>query len=390
MLPEIEGLGVLRRARYDIKDVERALAEGFDPNVRWQMNNKTDGDADTPFHRSLYRKDLNVAALLLEYGADINMKSAVGKSPLHKTVDLLDHKLTRFLLERGADPNVTTEPPTFSPDKEIYREMWVPGITPLIYAVRNRNCEMVQLLIEAGARLDVIFTTGWTILDIALLDGDHSVTRILIEHGARLSNQTREFEPSLSIDLVSGARRLMGNLDVLPPPDLHGVFLCIVEQPEFLECWNAALSNATDLWCRKAALSFSRTLSQKADMPDLHNIPRSSFCLKCTQFLNTAVPDRMQISHAYQKSPREAMENDCQMCALMDQALEIDFRGRLRPIVSEDPENFVLIYFNEINPALLRGDTGSCLNLQFLSGMSTISNTVSWLLEIIDWMLNVS
>lgn len=178
--------------------VKFLLDHGADPNP-----NARPGGESSPLMEALTGGDEEIVELLIARGADAR---AVGEWGLtmavttrcRKGLDLLaariadtnvysmalglttvlgDAYATRLMLGRGADPNAADP---F-------------GRTPLMYAVISDRdpVEVVRLLIRHGA--DVNATNrhtkagdaGLTVLDLARLNGDTPVVRLLEKHGAR-------------------------------------------------------------------------------------------------------------------------------------------------------------------------------------------------------------
>lgn len=110
--------------------------------------------------------DLNGAAFhghwrlcqfLLERGADANLPLAdSGETPLHAALSkpgrAAEDHLVRVLLAAGADPNATTLPGAET--GAFMRDCRTRGETPLHRAAAFGTEATIQLLVEAGARLD--------------------------------------------------------------------------------------------------------------------------------------------------------------------------------------------------------------------------------------------
>lgn len=98
--------------------------------------------------------------------------------------------------------------------------------TPLIAAVRARNVPMVKLLLERGARHDIVTIEGITAMSAAEISGYHDIVELLLKAGARPSVRlppprkptAQELEDARVrklLDLQPGA---LINRDALPPP----------------------------------------------------------------------------------------------------------------------------------------------------------------------------
>jgi ankyrin repeat protein len=94
---------------------------------------------------------------LIEQGADVNKPQPdTGESPLHAalcTADRKSHDLVlQALLAKGANPNCVTKP---SVETEAFmRDVKTRGETPLHRAAAFGTEETIQMLLDAGARID--------------------------------------------------------------------------------------------------------------------------------------------------------------------------------------------------------------------------------------------
>jgi ankyrin repeat protein len=147
--PDVFGKPPLIRAA-EAEDTEAfllLLRHGADINVR-QSCQRADpnctGKGNTVLHVA---RDPKLAAAAIQHGADVNARNdGVGDTPL---AHVFFPEIARMLLAKGADPNATN----------------TAGWTPLMYAVQtyesykgsqwqDRYREIVELLVESGARLD--------------------------------------------------------------------------------------------------------------------------------------------------------------------------------------------------------------------------------------------
>jgi ankyrin repeat protein len=107
----------------------------------------------------------DVAALLLEHGADVNAasKNAQRVTPLHAAVARRNVKLVRALLDRGADPNAEQ----------------AGGFTPLHGAAYHGDREVVEALLSRGADARKRTTDGKTPADLAREHGNPAIAERL-------------------------------------------------------------------------------------------------------------------------------------------------------------------------------------------------------------------
>jgi hypothetical protein len=123
--------------------------------------------------------DLGGASALIQQGADINAKGDNKQTALYPALG--DPAMMRILLDKGADVNV----------KDYM------GYTPLMRActsIINNRLTTVHLLLEHGADVNLEDDDGWTPLMNACRDGLTDVVRALLEKGAdtTISKTVRE------------------------------------------------------------------------------------------------------------------------------------------------------------------------------------------------------
>ncbi|MCC7477136.1 ankyrin repeat domain-containing protein [bacterium] len=126
----------------DLPGVERALQNGADPNRVFNLPSKRKrADRDmryTALHLAALADDIELAKLMVNWGADLNSRTRFRATPLFHACFKEHWDVARYLLDCGADPNLL-------PDS---------GRSPLMLAVEQRNIPSLQMLLKAGAALD--------------------------------------------------------------------------------------------------------------------------------------------------------------------------------------------------------------------------------------------
>lgn len=119
----------------------------------------------TPLGMATHFGNAEIVRYLLVNGADVNLPSQNGYNvyPLHAAVGANFDEIAKMLVEGGAEVNVLQSSRT----------------TPLHSAAQNGNIEMLILLLENGARIDIKNDFGKTAADLAAEKGFTEISKIL-------------------------------------------------------------------------------------------------------------------------------------------------------------------------------------------------------------------
>lgn len=169
----------------------------------------------TPLLYALQNDQLHTAQLLIEHGANVLQKDAVGMTPLHVicsvritgTSEEEKYNVCKLLLESGAD----------------YKSRDANGLTQLHYALSLRSLEVVKLLVDHGADITELdgysqkalhraatnphvnvlefilnqtfdiecsCSKGWSPLHYAALCGNSEGCQLLLKRGANVNRRT--------------------------------------------------------------------------------------------------------------------------------------------------------------------------------------------------------
>lgn len=234
----------------------------------------------------------NILALLITYHVNLNVPSRKSNLyPIHLAA-LFGHKKTvELLLENGADPDPVGNDgvtPLWlaaqggydeivgmilerdSPDKKIDIEVkWKPkecrplhqaaqnghlkvsqlllakradydpvdsqGVTPLWYAARTGNADLIRGLLEAGAKVDVTpYENSIQPIHIAARNGHVEAVRVLLEYGANPTPEKDTLDdshPSPILHACASGKVEVVNLFLDRGIDVHKVFYRVCEIP---------------------------------------------------------------------------------------------------------------------------------------------------------------
>ncbi len=179
LLKQIQNVTVIDAAEAGtLADVRKLVSTGGDVNMA-----SNDIRHLSPLQAAVRRRDLEMAAFLLEQGADLNYRGEWGAPVLFlASTSFYSAKMTELLLRRGADPNST--------DRD--------GLTPLCLVAETYWPDVVETLIKGGANVNFRAPDGSTPLHSAAIstDPESRVIRILVKHGAAINAQDqRGFTP---------------------------------------------------------------------------------------------------------------------------------------------------------------------------------------------------
>ena len=149
------------------QNVALLLEHGANTNVRNHYNK-------TPLHIAAYTC-VQCAKLLLSHGAEIDALDDTQTTPLHVAANG-HYEQTVLFVEHGANVNSATIG---------HHE------TPLYIAVQQQHAHIARYLIEHGATVDAATRQGWTpLFDAAASDVE--LTRLILDRGHDINHKTRK------------------------------------------------------------------------------------------------------------------------------------------------------------------------------------------------------
>jgi uncharacterized protein len=173
--------------------IRKLLDAGVDPN-------SANPGGETALMTAARTGKVDAVQLLLDRGAAVDAKDAVHSQTALMWAVLENHTdVVKLLLQRGADINahtkVTITKGEYVPARAaaasgngIIRQRALPtpngGMTPLLFAIRDANVPMMRLLLDHGADLSQSSGNHTTPLLIALLNGQVGIATELLNRGA--------------------------------------------------------------------------------------------------------------------------------------------------------------------------------------------------------------
>ena len=179
------------------KDIFRVAFEGTLDDVRFFIEQGTDVNVrndlgKTPLHVAAggYSR-ADVVQYLIEKGADVNAQDIFGGTPLCQAFGSIDKMV--FLIEKGANVNDRRD---------------CMGWTPLHFAARHPNVDVVKCLINHGAEIHATDNKGWTPLHHAAgFNHNTKTVKYLIEVGANINAISDAGETPLDVIMIAKKKK---------------------------------------------------------------------------------------------------------------------------------------------------------------------------------------
>lgn len=170
-------------ALFDLQSVAELLLVNNDPN-------ECGGPESYPLLAALKNGHVIMAKLLLQFGANINVKHRLTEdTALHRAIKAGDQLATEFLIEKGADPGVSN----------------LHGLPPLHLAVQNLAAQKNSLiqglikLIGEGSNIDIEDGQGNAAIHVAANKGCCLSISTLLEQGANVNAINRQGKAALHL-----------------------------------------------------------------------------------------------------------------------------------------------------------------------------------------------
>ena len=176
----------------------------------YRRERSSDGFTMPLIHLAIAEAKMDVLRLLIERGADLNVRNGDGRLPLHDCFELDHDDFARILLDAGAVPDVCAAAAYGMHDKlqqilESDRKSandLTTGESPLGWSAYGHQPESAKILLKHGAVADFppYDTYAWGAVGKV---ASTEVARILVEHGANPNWQNEGGNTSLHCAITS-------------------------------------------------------------------------------------------------------------------------------------------------------------------------------------------
>ena len=188
--------------------IQLLLRHGADANT-------SNVDGETPLHLVSRAGNIEAATLLLKAGAKVDAREQFGEqTPLMWAVVRRHPEMVAFLIKNGADVNARSAIRDYqrvataeSRSKSLDRG----GFTPLMYAARENCRECADILLDAGADVNMPDPAGVPPLVIAMMNGNWDIAKRIVEEGADVNQWDMFGQSPLHVAIAGGGGGRGGN-----------------------------------------------------------------------------------------------------------------------------------------------------------------------------------
>ncbi|KAF6215003.1 hypothetical protein GE061_009751 [Apolygus lucorum] len=156
-------------------------------------------DKMTPLHYSASRGHVDIVTTLISHGASVNTLDSGDRTPLKLAASRDLYQVVKVLVESNAKVNIEDVKgytalceAVWQKNVAMARLLLEAGakLTPtpflLHYAILHRHSEMIELLLEAGAMVNIRDDHGSTPLIVAAVTAQPTIIRLLLKYGAQV------------------------------------------------------------------------------------------------------------------------------------------------------------------------------------------------------------
>lgn len=184
-----------------------------------------DEEGNTPLHLAVSNEKIEAVAYLIERGANVDRQNQAGTTPLRLAVQHFKSDILNLLLEAGADIHICVDSTSllheaaelgfFFGVRMLVERGAKPDVldknnwTPLMKAASNNHLSIVTYLIAKGAQVNHKATNGWAAIHGAAALNRIETLRLLLEKGASVTTADDDGMTPLHHAGINGAKECL-------------------------------------------------------------------------------------------------------------------------------------------------------------------------------------
>ncbi|BES89155.1 Ankyrin repeat [Nesidiocoris tenuis] len=182
----------LAAVRGHVEIVKYLLDHRANPNAKCT-------DKMSPLHYAASRGHVDVVTMLIERGSNIDSLDSSDRTPLKLAASRDLYQVVKIFVKSGAKVNIEDVKGYTALCEAVWQKNVAMAslllevgakLTPtpflLHYAILHRHCEMVELLLKAGAMVNIRDDHGSTPLIVAAVTAQPPIIRLLLRYGAQV------------------------------------------------------------------------------------------------------------------------------------------------------------------------------------------------------------
>jgi ankyrin repeat protein len=168
----------------------------------------------TPLLEAVMRDDVGSIKVLLDHGADKNVRGPQGYGPLSLAIEEQDYEAAKALIDAGADTNAPAGDQRLTPLMIAVAETQAaPGA--MFLPSSTRPIEIAEMLVQRGANVNARDKDGMTALMIAASHDNAPAIGLLLQSGADAGAKNNRGQTALNVAKLNDNQEAVQAISVL-------------------------------------------------------------------------------------------------------------------------------------------------------------------------------